>query len=192
MTVSVIRNNIHGRNLSVKTVAPTYASEKYEVVDPVFTTLKTNIDEDIAEKETTMIVYDGMTMQQLIDKLNRSLKNELAGKGELFATYSLQKGVDPQVAVAIVLHETGCNYKCSSLTVQCNNVGGMKTGNKCGNSSYGAFESLDAGIIAYIDNLYNNYYAKGLNTVEAIHTRYASGTTWSSKVNNYISKIRAS
>lgn len=184
--------------MRLKTSVPTYTSEKNDSVnkESLFETLKTDINADITQKvaqiEATKIVYDGLTLEQLADKINRVLKNELSGKGLLFASYALDKGVDPYVAVAIVLHETGCSYKCSSLAIQCNNVGGMKTDLKCGNTSYGYFESLDVGIIAYIDNLYNNYYSKGLNTVEAINTKYASSTSWSNKVNNYITQIRES
>ena len=197
MTISIVRNNIHGKNMKMKATAPTYTSEKYE--NNLFETLKNDINNDINIKveelkaiEASKIVYDGMTIEQLSEKLNHVLKNELSDKGMLFATHSLEIGVDPYVAVAIVLHETGCSYKCSSLALQCNNVGGMKTGLKCGNSAYGYFETLDSGIIAYIDNLYNNYYAVGLTTVEAINSKYASSSSWATKVNNYIAKIKAS
>ena len=71
------------------------------------------------------IVYDGMTLEQLGAKLNRSLKSTLSGYGATFAQLSLNNGVDPYVALAIVLHETGCySGVCSTLTSQCNNVGG--------------------------------------------------------------------
>ena len=63
----------------------------------------------------TLIVYDGLTMDQLAEKLDRSLKNELHGYGRLYAEYCLATGVDPYIAVAISLHETGCNGRCSTL-----------------------------------------------------------------------------
>ena len=122
----------------------------------------------------TSIVYDNMTFDELSDKLNRSLKSKLSGTGNLFAKYSLEKGVDPYLAVAIVLHETGCNWNCSTLVTSCNNVGGMKGSPSCGNGSYKAFATLEEGIKAYIDNLYNNYYAYGLNTPELINPKYAA------------------
>ena len=56
-----------------------------------------------------VIVYDGMTMSELAEKLNRSLKSTIAGKGDIFASYSLERGVDPYLAVSIMLLETGCN-----------------------------------------------------------------------------------
>ena len=71
-------------------------------------------------------VYEGLTLDELASKLDRSFKNELSGKGYLYASYSLEKGVDPYLAAAISLEETGCNWNCSNLVKSCNNVGGMK------------------------------------------------------------------
>lgn len=144
-----------------------------------------------ASMEVDPIVYDNMTMIQLAEKLNRSLNSTLAGKGELFATRSIELGVDPYLALAIVLHETGCKWNCSTLVKQCNNVGGQKGGPTCGNGSYKAFNSLDEGIIGFLDNLYNNYYAYGLTTPEAMNPKYAQSTSWAVKVNNYIAEIKA-
>lgn len=138
-----------------------------------------------------IIVYDGMTMDELSDKLNRSLKSTIAGKGELIASYSLAKGVDPYIAVGIMLLETGCNGTCSTLVRECNNVGGMKGSPGCGGGSYKTFATLDDGIKSFIDNLANNYYAYGLTTPEAMNQKYAESSTWAMKVNNYISSIRA-
>lgn len=137
------------------------------------------------------IVYDGLTMGELADKLNRSLKSTISGKGYLIASYSLQLGIDPYMATAIILHETGCNGTCSSLVRECNNVGGQKGGPSCGGGSYKAYSTLDEGIMGYLDNLYRNYYSYGLTTVETIGPKYAASTTWASKVNNYIALIKS-
>ena len=128
-----------------------------------------------------------MTLNELASKLNRSLKNELTDKGYLYASYSIEKGVDPYLAVAISLEETGCNYNCSSLLKSCNNVGGMK-GSGCG--AYGAFSSLDDGIRAFIDNIYRNYVAYGLTTADTMNSKYAENPRWKTNVNNYINIIR--
>ena len=137
---------------------------------------------------TTEIVYDNLTMEELASKLDRTLKNELAGKGYLYASYSLEKGVDPYLAVAITMEETGCNWNCSNLVKTCNNVGGMK-GSGCG--SYGYFNTLDDGIKAFIDNIERNYVAYGLTTAEAMNPKYAENPLWSRNVNNYINKIKS-
>lgn len=133
------------------------------------------------------VVYDGLTLEELAGKLDRSLKNELAGKGYLYASYSLEKGVDPYLAVAISLEETGCNWNCSSLVKSCNNVGGMK-GYGCGD--YGYFNTLDDGIRAFIDNISKNYVAYGLTTADLMNPKYAENPAWSSNVNNYIAIIK--
>lgn len=150
-----------------------------------------NIYTDVSTIPYEPIVYDGLTMNQLTDKLNRSLKDTISNKGHLIASYSLEKGVDPYLATAIMLHETGCNSgRCSSLVKSCNNVGGQKGGPSCGGGSYKAYPTLDEGIMGYIDNLHKNYYSYGLNTPEAMASKYAASTTWATKVNNYIYSIK--
>lgn len=158
-------------------------------------TTEKQIQDQIKEQEylaylQSLIVYDNMTMDELADKLNRSLKNELSGYGYLYASYSLEKGVDPYIAVAISLHETGCNGKCSSLMKTCNNVGGQKGTPSCGAGSYKQYPTLEEGIKGFIDNLSQNYFAQGLNTPELMNRKYAGSTTWATQVNNYISKIK--
>ena len=137
------------------------------------------------------IVFDGLTMGQLADKLNHSLNSTISGKGYLIASYSLQLGIDPYMATAIILHETGCNGTCSSLVRECNNVGGQKGGPSCGGGAYKAYPTLDEGIMGYLDNLYRNYYSYGLTTPEAIGPKYAASPTWASQVNNYIALIKS-
>ncbi len=48
------------------------------------------------------VVYDGLTMNELVEKLNRSLKSTLSGTGESFAKYCLEMGVEA-VIIAVVL-----------------------------------------------------------------------------------------
>ena len=138
-----------------------------------------------------VIVYDGMTMSELTEKLNRSLKSTIAGKGDVFASYSLERGVDPYLAVSIMLLETGCNWSCSSLMRKCNNVGGQKGSPSCDGGSYKSYPSLDEGIKGFIDNIADNYYAYGLKTPEAMNKKYEASDMWALKVNNYISSVKA-
>lgn len=145
-------------------------------------------EEVIEQSEESKIVYDGMTIDELAEKLNRSLNSTISGKGYLIASHSIEMGVDPYMATAIMLHETGCKWNCSYLVNTCNNVGGQK-GYGCGSYSY--FNSLDEGIIAFIDNLYNNYISYGLTTPETINPKYAEDPNWSINVNKYIENIKA-
>ena len=135
-----------------------------------------------------VIVYDNMTIEELSMKLDRVLHSTMSGKGNLIATYTLEVGVDPYLATAIILLETGCNSSCSRMVNTCYNVGGMK-GSGCG--AYASFPSLDDGIKAFIDNLNRNYYSYGLTTPETMGPKYAESKDWPIKVNNYINKIRS-
>ena len=148
-----------------------------------------NIEVVVIEEEP--IVYDGLTKTELVEKINRSLKSTLAGQAESFVNYALELGIDPYLAVAIALHETGCNGKCSKLVNECNNVGGMKGSPGCNGGSYAAFATLDEGIEAYMHNLYNNYISKGLTTADQMASKYAASPTWSAQVNTYINEIKA-
>jgi hypothetical protein len=149
------------------------------------------IEEDDNSELEPEIVYEDMTLEQLGDKLDRSLKSTLSGYGYIVASYAIEYDVDPYLAVAIMLHETGCSSgKCSTLVTKCNNVGGMKGSPSCGSGSYKRFNTLDEGIEAFMKNLSKNYIKKGLTTPEAINTKYAASSSWSEKVKYYINKIR--
>ena len=137
------------------------------------------------------IVFDGLTLEELITKINKSLTSDLENKGELFVTYSLEKGVDPYLAVAISLHETGCKWGCSRLVKQCNNVGGQVGSPSCNGGTYRSYETLDEGIKGFIDNLARNYINMGLTTPEEMNPKYAADKGWASKVNKYIEEIKA-
>lgn len=156
-------------------------------------TKKEELKEETKEEVVKQIVYDNMTLEELSNKLNKSLNSTVAGKGELFASYALQVNVDPYIAVAIMLHETGCKWTCSKLVQQCNNVGGQKGSPKCGSGSYKKFDTLDDGIRGFLDNLNKNYFSQGLNTPETIARKYTghAGTEWIIKVNNYIEEIKS-
>lgn len=138
-------------------------------------------------------VYEGMTLDELAEKLNRHLGNDvIAGKGKLIATECINKGVDPYVATSIILHETGCGSKCSNLARYCYNFGGQKGKPSCNGGSFKQFNSVDEGLVGMINNLYKNYYAMGLNTVETIAPKYCEGNTWAGKINWFVNKIRTS
>lgn len=77
-------------------------------------------------------------------------------------------GVDWRLAVAISMHETW-DYTSYIFKHQ-NNVGGMWNGMK---GEFYSYESLDAGIEAYISNLKTNYYDEGRTTIETIQPKYA-------------------
>ena len=134
------------------------------------------------------VVYDNKTMEELGAQINKSLNSYISGKGDLIASYSLEKGVDPYLATGIILLETGCSWTCSKLTTQCNNVGGQKGSPAC-MGSYRGYNTLDEGIMGFIDNLSINYYQVGLDTPEKMNSKYAESGMWAIKVRNYMSSI---
>ena len=153
------------------------------------------IDEVIIGKEDALtrrvIVFDNMTLSELSEKLNRSMKDTLSGKGELLASYCLEKGVDPYIGLTIILLESGCNSgRCSGLTRNCYNFGGQKGTPSCNGGSYKAFASVDDGLRGFVDNL-ARYYASGLDTPEKMNSRYAESSTWAMKVRSYERSIKA-
>ena len=134
-------------------------------------------------------VFDGLTMEELAAKLNRSLRAEISGKGYVIASKCLELGVDPYVATAIILHETGCGQgSCSHIARTCYNFGGQK-GSGCG--AYQRYGSIDEGLSGMISNLYRNFYARGLTTIDSIAPRYAESPTWPAKIHGYVARIRA-
>jgi len=162
--------------------ATTKTKEEKQNTEPVVETKE--------EEVMPAIVYDGMTADQLAAKLDKSLSSTLSGTGYIFADYTAKTGMDPYLAVAIVLHETGCKWGCSDMVNTCYNVGGIKGSPGCYGGEYQAYSSLNDGIVSFLDKLYYSYYANGLTTPEAINPSYAESSTWASQVNSYIYEVR--
>lgn len=137
-------------------------------------------------------VYEGMTLEELGAKLDRNLGSDIVyGKGLFIATECINRGVDPYIATAILLHETGCKARCSNLARYCNNFGGQKGSPGCNGGSYKEFATMDEGLVGFISNLSRNYFALGLNTPETIGPKYAESKEWPGMINWYVGKIRA-
>lgn len=143
------------------------------------------IEEEPVVEEVEPIVYEGLTLNELGLKIDNVLNSTLDGYGTTIASLALDKGVDPVVAASIILVETGCKWTCSSLVRNANNVGGMKATS----TRYASFATLEDGLEAFINNLANNYYAKGLTTPEAINTKYATNPNWHQDVYYYVEAI---
>lgn len=153
-----------------------------------------DIDEFISVAKTKIsrkIVYENMTMEELGEKLEKSLNSNLTGKGLVFAKYAIKYNVDPYMAVSISLHETGCKWSCSTLVRRCNNIGGQK-GNPACMGSYQGFNTLDEGIESFFKNLKYNYIDYGLNTPEAINPKYAENKEWHVNIRKYMNTIKNS
>lgn len=136
------------------------------------------------------IIYDGMTLTELTDKLNKSLDSYLTNTGYFFAKFTKDNGIDPYLSVAIVLLETGCKWNCSTLTRSCNNIGGLKGGTSCNGGSYRKYDTLEEGIEGYLNVIYNTYYMNGMDTPEKMASTYAASPTWAQKVRTYMDEIK--
>ncbi len=188
------QNNLATTNETVNSsseLANTASKVDVAVATPVVAEVKEEVKPVVVEVPKNVVVdpiiYDNLTMEQLVNKLNKSLNSSLKGTGNLYAKYALEQGVDPYLATAITLHETGCKWSCSSAVKNHNNVGGMMSG-----GSLIHFDTLESGISSFISNLKRNYYDKGLNTPELMNKKYAASSTWATKINNYINIIKAS
>lgn len=149
---------------------------------------------ELEEVYVEPIVYDGMTLTELANKLDRSLTSTLTGSGMFFAKYSIEYNVNPYLAVAIALHESGCKWNCSNLVRRCNNVGGQKFKPACyAGSSFGGYATLEDGIKGFVSNIAHSYIEVGLTTPEMMQKKYVGTdtTTWAPKVEQYMKKIKA-
>ncbi len=181
-TFMLIISNKDLKKLS-SSIKDSRSEEKIEDIESI-------IDDTVPKPPIKVIYYDGLTEEEMISKLNRSLNSDLSGQGHLIVKYSKKYNVSPYLGTAIMLHETGCSWNCSYLAKYCHNYGGMKGSPSCGNSSYYAFNSMEEGIESLFKTIRENYIDKGLDTPEKINTKYAESMTWSSKINAYIDKIR--
>ena len=90
---------------------------------------------------------------------------------------AIREGInDWKIPVAIARHE--CGYKdnqyLSNAFKNKNNVGGMMYYDTTTKSSYlMTFDTIDAGVEAFVSNLKRNYFNLGLDTIEKIQPKYA-------------------
>ena len=98
--------------------------------------------------------------------------------------------MDPYLATAVMLQETGCYWTCSYLTRVCNNVGGQKGSPSCNGGSYRRVDTLEEGLKFTINKL-NSYYQNGKTTPREINPYYATDKTWYQKVERYMDKLQS-
>lgn len=140
------------------------------------------------EEET--IVYQDMNMRELIRQLDKSMYYQLDGHARTLAREAILNQVDPYLTLAIILHETGCNGRCSKLVSICNNIGAVKGYPGCGDTSFKYYDSIDDSITALIELLRYSYYNYGLNSPESIAYKYSGGSeSWANYIYYYIDLI---
>ena len=134
--------------------------------------------------------FNGEKDTEIARKINKYFNSTLKGKGEFLVNYSLEVGLDPYLAAAVMLQETGCYWTCSKLTRSCNNVGGQKGKPSCNGGSYRKFDTLEEGLKFTINKL-AGYYKRGLKTPAQINPHYAMTKTWAPRVQKYIDKLKS-
>lgn len=150
-----------------------------ELVEKVSTQLVDQVKAVEIVEEIKEVTEDAKTKENASnEKLNANVQVELVEtKTCTYDSVSCEikevaerYGIDYKLAVAIAKWETG-NYTSNAFTNK-NNVGGLMywNGNK---SVLQSFNSVGAGIEAFVSNLKRNYYDLGLDTVEEIQKKYA-------------------
>ena len=133
--------------------------------------------------------FNNEHIDDIAKKIEKYFNSTLNGKGYFVAEYSISVGLDPYLAAAVMLQETGCYWTCSGLTRKCNNVGGNKGRPSCNGGSYRKFSTLNDGIKFAINKL-NSYYKKGKKTPKQINQYYAESKTWHVNVEKYMKKLK--
>ena len=149
------------------------------------------------------IVWDGLTITELTNKLNKSLESYLTNTGYFFALYAKNEGLNPYLAVAITRYESGCGTSgCSGKTIKCNNLGGLRYSSSKTCSEYGGnfskFDTIDEGIQAYLNTVLR--YQKKYNlddpqnaekTIDGMSSKYSNNSKiWPSRVKYQYNKVK--
>ena len=163
-----IQNMAASSNMIVKSVK----TKNEQTVKPAFKEVEMETSPASVIIPPRVEVYEGMTLEELGEKINRSLGSDIvAGKGPLIAAECVNKGVDPYIATAILLHETGCGSSCSNLARSCFNFGGQKGSPGCNGGAYKTFSSIDEGLVGLIDNFKRIKYSR-INWTKICRIRY--------------------
>lgn len=188
--------SVSGKNvITVSTTKKTFDPNNYiasmsEIVTKrQETTVSTTIkqEEKIVVTTTTdasnELMFDGKTVREIGEILNKTLGGILSGFGETFARLSMEKGMDPYLLVAISVHETGNGTSYAAKNKY--NFGGIMCSKQlC------RYSSVEDGLVNFVNVVYNNYYSKGLTTPETMNKKYAASSSWAVKVNSWYSTIK--
>ena len=168
-------------NLSVNVIEKVEAKVKYELnkndkelkLDDEHFEKQKDIKKEVETKEETEIleVEDVNKVEEVVDKC---MMDYTSCK---IKEVAIREGInDWKIPVAIARHE--CGYKdnqyLSNAFKNKNNVGGMMYYDTTTKSSYlMSFDTIDAGVEAFVSNLKRNYFNMGLDTIEKIQPKYA-------------------
>lgn len=129
------------------------------------------VSEETKEETEILEVEDVNKVEKVVDKC---MMDYTSCK---IKEVAIREGIqDWKIPVAIARHE--CGYKdnqyLSNAAKEKNNIGGMMYYDTTTNSSYlMSFDTIDAGVEAFVSNLKRNYFNLGLDTIEKIQPKYA-------------------
>ncbi len=168
-----------------KTFDPnSYVASMISVVPETTTKAETTTKSTTTKVTTTQVTTEQNSDVKTVGAiLNKSLGGVLAGTGEIFASLSMEKGMDPFLLAAISVHETG-NGTSSAARNKFNFGGIMCSGGLC------RYSSVQHGLESFVNVVYKNYYSKGLTTPEAMNSKYAASKTWASKINYWYDVLK--
>lgn len=135
--------------------------------------VKTIIKEVVKEEELIITIdkddsLDGNKIVEVLEPVSNEQNTKLNGIALEIYKESLEQGLSIEQAyilVAISRHETG-NWTSNAFKIK-NNFGGIMC-----NTGLRTYNSLDEGLNAFVKLLKNNYFGKGLNTIEQIGAKY--------------------
>ncbi len=167
-------------NLSVNVIEKVEAKVKYELNK---NDKKIKLDEEHFEEQKDIKVSEETKETEILEVEDVNKVEEVVDKCMMDYTsckikeVAIREGIqDWKIPVAIARHE--CGYKdnqyLSNAAKEKNNIGGMMYYDTTTNSSYlMSFDTIDAGVEAFVSNLKRNYFNLGLDTIEKIQPKYA-------------------
>lgn len=167
-------------NLSVNIIEKVEAKVKYELNK---NNEELKLDDEHFEKQKDIKVSEETIETEILEVEDVNKVEEVVDKCMMDYTsckikeVAIREGInDWKIPVAIARHE--CGYKdnqyLSNAAKEKNNIGGMMYYDTTTNSSYlMSFDTIDAGVEAFVSNLKRNYFNLGLDTIEKIQPKYA-------------------
>ena len=167
-------------NLSVNIIEKVEAKVKDELNK---NDKKIKLDKEHFEKQKDIKVSEETKETEILEVEDVNKVEEVVDKCMMDYTsckikeVAIREGItDWKIPVAIARHE--CGYKdnqyLSNAFKNKNNVGGMMYYDTTTKSSYlMSFDTIDAGVEAFVSNLKRNYFNLGLDTIEKIQPKYA-------------------
>ena len=167
-------------NLSVNIVEKVEAKVKYELNK---NDKELKLDEEHFEEQKDIKKVEETKETEILEVEDVNKVEEVVDKCMMDYTsckikeVAVREGItDWKIPVAIARHE--CGYKdnqyLSNAAKEKNNIGGMMYYDTTTKSSdLMSFDTIDAGVEAFVSNLKRNYFNVGLDTIEKIQPKYA-------------------